>query len=126
MILPDLRLSDPGRRRKYGCGKNILRESPSKAAEISRTKASLAPARAEGKTLGRPRVSGSKGHVGDLQQIRMLHKQSRGGSAGALRKLRRASLISGALSTTALGYCRSPKRCQLWLQQRQAKRRIPD
>src|SRR5947199_6734169 len=69
---------------------------------------------------------GSKGHVGDLQQIRMLHKQSCGGSAGTLRKLRGASLISGALSTTALGYCRSPKRCQLWLQQRQAKRRVPD
>jgi DNA invertase Pin-like site-specific DNA recombinase len=41
---------------------------------ISRTKAGLARARAEGKVLGRPRVIGSKGHVGDLQQIRRLHR----------------------------------------------------
>src|SRR5262245_30426905 len=41
---------------------------------IARTKAGLARARAEGKTLGRPRVLGSKGHVGDLQQIRRLHR----------------------------------------------------
>jgi DNA invertase Pin-like site-specific DNA recombinase len=41
---------------------------------IARTKAGLARARAEGKTLGRPRVLGAKGHVGDLQQIRKLHK----------------------------------------------------
>jgi DNA invertase Pin-like site-specific DNA recombinase len=41
---------------------------------ISRTKAGLARARAEGKVLGRPRVIGSKGHVGDLQAIRNLRK----------------------------------------------------
>jgi DNA invertase Pin-like site-specific DNA recombinase len=41
---------------------------------ISRTKAGLVRARAEGKTLGRPRVLGSKGHVGDLQEIKKLHK----------------------------------------------------
>jgi DNA invertase Pin-like site-specific DNA recombinase len=41
---------------------------------IARTKAGLLRARAEGKTLGRPRVLGSKGHVGDLQQIRKLRK----------------------------------------------------
>jgi DNA invertase Pin-like site-specific DNA recombinase len=41
---------------------------------IARTKAGLERARAEGKVLGRPRVLGSKGHVGDLQQIRRLHR----------------------------------------------------
>jgi putative DNA-invertase from lambdoid prophage Rac len=41
---------------------------------IARTKAGLARAREEGKTLGRPRVLGSKGHVGDLQQIKKLHR----------------------------------------------------
>jgi len=41
---------------------------------IARTKAGLVRARAEGKTLGRPRVLGSKGHVGDLQEIKKLHR----------------------------------------------------
>lgn len=36
---------------------------------ILRTKAGLARARAEGRTLGRPRVIGSKGHVQDKQRI---------------------------------------------------------
>src|SRR5262249_43938564 len=36
---------------------------------IARTKAGLVRARAEGKTLGRPRVLGSRGHVSDLQKI---------------------------------------------------------
>jgi DNA invertase Pin-like site-specific DNA recombinase len=44
---------------------------------ISRTRAGLARARAEGKVLGRPRVIGSKGHVRDLQQIRKLHRQGK-------------------------------------------------
>jgi DNA invertase Pin-like site-specific DNA recombinase len=41
---------------------------------IARTKAGLERAKAEGKVLGRPRVLGSKGHVGDLKAIRKLHK----------------------------------------------------
>jgi DNA invertase Pin-like site-specific DNA recombinase len=44
---------------------------------ISRTKAGLERARAEGKVLGRPRVLGSRGHVADLQAIRRLHKQGK-------------------------------------------------
>jgi len=42
---------------------------------ILRTKAGLARARAEGKTLGRPRILGSKGHVGDLQKIAELRQR---------------------------------------------------
>jgi DNA invertase Pin-like site-specific DNA recombinase len=41
---------------------------------IVRTKAGIARARAEGKMLGRPRLLGSRGHVGDLQAIQRLHK----------------------------------------------------
>jgi DNA invertase Pin-like site-specific DNA recombinase len=44
---------------------------------VARTKAGLERARAEGKVLGRPRVIGAKGHVGDLQQIRRLHKSGK-------------------------------------------------
>jgi DNA invertase Pin-like site-specific DNA recombinase len=44
---------------------------------ISRTKAGLDRARAEGKVLGRPRVLGSKGHVGDLQAIKRLHNRGK-------------------------------------------------
>jgi len=44
---------------------------------IARTKAGLTRARAEGKVLGRPRVLGSKGHVGDLQRSRSFAMQVR-------------------------------------------------
>ena len=44
---------------------------------IARTKAGLARALAQGKSLGRPRVLGSKGHVGDLQAIRRLRNEGR-------------------------------------------------
>ena len=40
---------------------------------IARTRAGLDRAKAEGKVLGRPRMLGSKGHVGDLQNIQRLH-----------------------------------------------------
>jgi DNA invertase Pin-like site-specific DNA recombinase len=44
---------------------------------IARTKAGLDRARAEGKVLGRPRVLGSRGHVGDLREIKKLHRAGR-------------------------------------------------
>jgi putative DNA-invertase from lambdoid prophage Rac len=44
---------------------------------IARTKAGLARAKSEGKILGRRRVIGSKGHVGDLQEIIRLHREGK-------------------------------------------------
>jgi DNA invertase Pin-like site-specific DNA recombinase len=53
---------------------------------ISRTKAGLARARAEGKVLGRPRVIGSKGHVGDLQAIRKLKNEGKSPRRGNIKR----------------------------------------